>query len=593
MKFKTTIVLFILALIVFGYIRYVDRYKPSTKEKKYVEKRIFTEFKPQQITRITAQITERENGTGNVIRTDNFDLVNELDGWKLVEPVNFIADTPAIMQLLDAVNKLDNKGVITGDDYDLLDKELAGLTHPDIIATFHTPSTSYTIHVGLNEPVGWDVYLQKPDEEAVYMARNSFKDILTMKLNDKENDIRRRNVFDVSKFRINSLILEHSDKTIELYRDDNLLWQLSQPVQDYADTATVIDLLDSAENLRVDTFVDSPTNFGQPRLSITVVSGTASQRLIIGNEYPSEFYTRYLARRSEYQQFITIAKNDVEPFMRSVNQYRAKELVIFNQFEKPEALTQTVADDSITFEKDSLSWKVKGLDTPLLDIVKVEDYTYLWREMTVTDFVDSATAMTALANPWITLTFKLEDNDAPREFILSSPKNGRVYTKRSENVYVALDETTVRNLLITNSLDFLDKDILDVPAEYLTEITYTVGEESFSLNKGSNQWVALHKNAAVEYPDDPTEMVAETMPLTVNAYVARAGDKSLSMHGLLPPQETITFSDGTRSKTLQLGVKLPDGNRYGVLEDEPFIFIIPAEKVHIFDSLLKSIHETK
>lgn len=591
MKFKTTIILFILAALVFGYIWYIDRFKPSTEEKKQVEKRVFTGFEPPQITRITAHVAERQNSTGAIIRTDTFDIVNELDGWKLVEPVNFPADTPTIMQLLDAVKKLDNKGIITGDDYTLLDKELAGLTTPDIIATFYTPSTSYTINVGLNDPVGWNVYLQKPDEDAVYIARNSFKDILTMKLNDMDNDIRRRAIFDISKFRINSLIIEHPDETIELRRDDNLMWQLTQPVQDYAETPIIADLLDATENLRVDSFVDSPANFGQPRLTLTVVSGTASQRLIVGNESPYEFYTRYLARRSEYQQYITIAEKDIEPFMHPGKWYRAKELVIFNQFEKPEALTQTVNDDSITFEKDENSWKVKGLDTPLLDIVKVEDYTWLWREITVTDFVDSATATAALANPWITLTFKLQDIDTPREYVLSEPQNGRVYTKRSENVYVALNEADVRSLLITNSLDFLDKDVLNVPSEYLTEITFTADSEKYTLNKSSNQWIALHNDAVVEYQDDPTVIVAEAMPLTVVAYVARAGDKTLSEHGLLPPQETITFSDGTRSKTLQLGVTLPNGTRYGVLEGQPFIFVVPAETVQTFGTLLQSVQK--
>lgn len=585
MKFTTTLILFIIAATVFWYVWYVDRDKPSYEQRQLVERRVFPTFSPPQITHIAATVSEREDMTGAIVRTESVDIQRDVEGWNVVHPVSFPADTPTIRQILDSVSKLDRTGRIDGDDYAELDKEAAGLIDPDIIATFSTPATSFTFNVGLTDPIGWDVYLQPHGADHAYLVPFHFKELMTIKLDDGENDIRRRAVFDVSRFRINSLIIEQPDATIELRRDDDLMWRLTSPVHDYADIELIAELLDKAENLRVSSFVDTATDVGTRRLALTVVTGTTSQRLIVGDEDPHDFYTRYLARRSEYQQHVAIPARDLEPFMLPPDDYRAREFVIFNQFEEPIALTQTVDDDSITFAIDGNAWTIRDMESPLVDIVQVEDYLYAWQDLMVDYFVTEEEARPALETPWIQLSFALHDIDTPREFILSAPHNGRVYAERSPGVFVAFYQATIEDVLRTDPFEFLDNEILSVPGEALNELRYIINDSAVTFSQTSNQWVVMADNAAVDFAYDVGAIISDAMPIMVERYVARDGDRSRQETGLMPPRGSLSFVGGRHTATLLLGNETEAGERYALLEDEPFIFLLPRYALHPFDDL--------
>ncbi len=580
MRFRTTIILLLLALGAGLYLALVDRGKPSTEELKRIEKRVFKEFEPEKITRIIVEIAERENETGKVVKTVEFDIERDPVGWKILKPVSFPADGSRIRQILDFVKKIDQSRLVVGEDYKALDRKGTGLDEPDVIATFETPATSITVRIGLTEPVGWDNYVEVAGRDAVYFVPSQFKDTLSLKTDNSSQDVRRRNVFDVRKYMVNSLVMEHPAYSVELRRGDDLTWRMTQPVNDAAEGDKVEKMIEKIADFTVESFVEAPSNFGRPRLTLAVIQGAMSQRLQVGNKTGPEDKDCF-ARRGEYQQYITIHESDIELFMEKPNDYRSKLLIIKNEFQDPVHLTQTADGDTMEFDFKDEAWTIPGLATALEDELEVEDYVYLWQELTVTGFVDAAQAGLALSDVWIKLTFKFKGLPEPLELSLSRPKDGLVYAERTPGIFVTLDESAVRELLATNEFRFLNKEVVNIPADSIAEVTIQKGTRAFKLLKGTNQWVSIITNAALSIDADVSADLEKSLPVVVSEYVANTmkqpGDL-LARYGLSPAYQTFSFTDtGGKSATISIGNEYKYGNRYAMLTGEPYVFVISQE----------------
>jgi len=318
-----------MVVIAGSYFWYIEKDKPSTYEKKLTEDRILQDFKPEKIVRIEVDSAIRADDTGAVVRTEHFDIQRDLTGWSLVEPANFPVDMVQMRQILESIKKVEQSRRIEGDEFKKLDREASGLSSPDVVATFYTPSTSVTLHLGLETPVGWLTYLEVAGREAAYNVPRQFKERLQLKMDNSKDDFRRRNVFDARKYEVSTLFMESPARTIELQKGDDLSWRLTEPVRDMADKEKIKELVDKIVELKVRTFVEAPVDFGKTRFTLTVVQGNVSQRLQVGeivsrtNEY-DEVETFCYARRKEYRQYITLTPEDLAPFEEKPDDYRSR-----------------------------------------------------------------------------------------------------------------------------------------------------------------------------------------------------------------------------------------------------------------------------
>ncbi len=589
MKFKTTLFLLLLVIAAALYIKYVDSNKLSTEELKRIERRVFRTFKPEKITHMNLKITDRENETGKVVNVSEFDIERTPSGWSVKKPVNFPADASKTRRILDLVKKIDQSRIIVGDDYKNLDRKGAGLDNPNVVATFETPATSMVFKIGFADPLGWDNYVEINGRKSAFLVPVHFKDSLLLKTDNGPDDIRRDNIFDARKYLINSIIMEHPDFTVEIRRKDDLDWQLIRPVNDAANSDKVNDLLDLIEKMRIDTFVDSTTNFGKRKLMITVIQGAVSQSLLVGNDADAD-QKNSLARRAAYQQYFTVKNDLLNSFMQKADSYRSRLLILKSMFH--DTVHLTVKSDGKTFEFDrneNKKWTMPGVTTPLLDEMKLDDYIYDWEGLNITNFADSVVAKKALTNTWIQLILKFDGLDNPMEMVLSKPVNGLVYAERSPGVYVAFDANVIEKLNVKNELGFLVESLADVPAKRVREISIVDKGIEFKLVVSSNKWTAITSNAVCEVKSDVLADLDNALPISVKKYIANTlKDKDINMasFGLNPPYQKFTFTNG-KPWIILVGKEDTYGNRYAMLSGEPYIFIIEKNSYGNLNKLLE------
>ena len=589
MKFKTTLLLLFLVIAAALYIKFVDSKKLSTEELKRIEKRVFSKFKPERITRINLKITDRQDETGKVVKVSEFEIERTPIGWNVKKPVSFPADSSKTRRILDLVKKIDQSRILVGDDYKNLDRKGAGLDDPNVIATFQTPATSMVFNIGFTDPIGWNNYVEIEGRKAAFLVPTHFKDALLIKTDNSQDDIRRNNVFDARKYLINSIVMEKQDVTIELRRQDNLSWQIIRPINDSANSDKVNELLELIEKMQVDSFVNSSTNFGKRKLRLTVIQGAVSQSLLVGND-ANEDKKDSLARRVAYQQYFTVKNDALEPFMQKTDSYRSRLLIVKNMFQ--DTVHLTVTSDGKTFEYDenkNKKWSMPGVTTPLLDEMKLDDYIYDWEALNITNFAADNIAKKALENIWIKLILKFDGLDEPMELSLSKPLDGLVYAERSPGIYVAFDAKEIEKLNVKNELGFLFDSVVDVPPNRVHEISIVNNGTEFKLIVSSNKWTSIVSNDVRGVKADVLSDLDSALPISIKKYIVNTlKDKndSPTKYGLNPPYQRFTFTNG-KPWIILVGKEDKYGNRYGMLSGEPYIFIIEKDSYDKLNKLLE------
>ncbi len=584
MKFKTTILLLLVAIAAAYYIINIDSKKLSTEELKRIEKRIFKQFRPEQITRIQLTVTK----TGEVEKVQEVELKREVAGWNLVKPVNFPADAPKIRYMLDGIKKIDQSQILVGDDYKNFDKKNAGLEKPPVIAMFETPSTSVTFRIGGDDPIRWNHYVKIAGRDSIYIVPAHFKDSLKVEFDNTLEDFRRRDVFSAKKYSITSLTLDTPNSSLELKRDDlNMLWKVIDPVVDFADEEKIQKMIDKIVAMRVDEFIETPTNIGKTSLTLGVTQGPVSQRLKVSKKVENQFQ----ARRAEYQQYFTLSENDVNLFLGKPNDYRSKLLIIQNIFEEAVHLTQNVNGGIMEFDLKDKEWYIPGLKTPLQDDFKVEDYVDSWQEITISNFADNAIAKKALSNVWVTLIFKYKGLDETKTIKLSRPKNGLVYAERSEGVFVTLSEKALKSFIKTDDLPFITDDIVDIPYEKIKEVTLKSKDVLQKFNLSSNRWVYSVSNIVRETMYDIASDLDDLLPIMSEKCVAdslKISESKIKQFGFELPYQTYSFkTENNKTASLIIGAETPKTNRFAMVKGETYVFELSKETVEDLNMLFE------
>lgn len=590
MKFKTTIILLILVLAVGGYVWFVDRFKPSTAEIKQTEKRVLKDFRPELITKIYIDRQVRENETGKVLRLEKYELERETLGWKLVKPVNFPVNTPLVRQILDSLKKVDQHRSITGEEYENINRDATGLNAPDIIATFETPTTSVVLRVGSQVPLGWEYFAELQGKRQAYFIPNEMRDILCFETDSSEKDVRRRRVFDVTPEYVNAMQITVGGEEIDLRKGKDLFsWYLRSPLYDRADDKLINEFVKKLSKVDVEKYVDQPKGKVDLKYSVTLVQRENSQRLQISdeivetNEY--EEVDRYCyARRSEYGQFFTLRPDILKDFSSQPDHYRAKTLFAPGVFEDLDYLILEKGKErmELVFDKQQNKWDCTTmLSTSLKDELAIEDYAFLWLDLPIARFAESAEAKSAIEDTLSPLTIQIryQGFDDMQKYTLSKDVEGLMFMERMSNVFVAVKSEDVMKLYTTNCFRFLTREALTVPEGEVDKIELTGKEGTATLNYGTNFWIATENDASREIMPRMKDEIAKRVPVLIDHYVKECSELDLPSFGLSDPYLKITFTlKNGETKTISIGDKCGEG-RYGMVGEQPYVFVLNKETV--------------
>jgi hypothetical protein len=184
--------------------------------------------------------------------------------WRLTKPVDMLADQAAIDNFLRALSDYQyEKVVATGADkfadYGL--KEAAREVH----LKFAGGKETLSIYVGSKAPVGFSVYARSSQNEDVVIGGQHLLTATTKTLHEfRDKTLVKIDEKSVATF---AYVNKDDNVSVRLERKDGTYRFVPQEPDVEADTAAVKEFIDELNNVRVDRFVDAPTEAEQAKLA--------------------------------------------------------------------------------------------------------------------------------------------------------------------------------------------------------------------------------------------------------------------------------------------------------------------------------------
>jgi hypothetical protein len=488
MKPKTTLILLAVAILLGGFIFWLDRFSQNTRD-----------------TRDRATHVVQVNRTeihGFTIHNDNSLIKIEADGdaWKIVAPIKDDADTTVVDQLLDAIQNLRPDDLITDLGKGAKKRQLLkdfGLIKSRLRLKLEGNQVPPEIQFGQETAVQGQSYLRVGDDDAVYVVANDLKEIVSK----SPEDFRDHRMTPFLTTMIDRAIFQVSGGEIELARDqDN--WQLVRPIKARASNDAVLNILTKLNQAQISKFVgtDKSTNlssFGldSPTNVLTLYGGEGKKfEIEIGGLVPSNPQTVY-AGLPERNSVVEVDKAFANLLNITPNDLRDRKIARLNSDLIDRVTIENLDQPTIVLSREENRWRfLSPTDAP----ANASNISRLIQEVNddeVSEFVsDTATDLGkyGLDQPRLRITFSsfASENTAESnagEVVLSTlefgkSENGVTYGRVKEEPYIFSITDQSYDSLPKTKFSFRGLDIVNLNRDELVSVHIEkAGEQSLDL----------------------------------------------------------------------------------------------------------------
>lgn len=315
MRFKFTIFLLGLNIIVFGLIVYLGMKSDSDSD---------------SATKLSGQIGR------DIIEADRIELRGSgLDqarvltrsgsNWEISEPMQWRANFFAINRILNQLQFIEEEATFSIDEIAGTGQTLAdyGLEDPLVELIISDGDDSLQLSIGTLTEIGNNVYMLGPDRKRIFVVGREVIDGLLVDL----ADLRNREIFDIPVFEVNELSLQikstvegsNADLKVRLANTAGQ-WRFEAPLSAEADPALVSNTINILASIKVGRFIEPEASdpvlqgLEKPFMRVTLHGNKRRQTLLIGNRAPSTpnaARPQFFARLENNPIVFTV---DAEPF---------------------------------------------------------------------------------------------------------------------------------------------------------------------------------------------------------------------------------------------------------------------------------------
>jgi len=281
MRFKLTLFLFVLNVIAFGAIYFLERDTGGEAVRETSHPIL-----PSAITQ-----SDRIEISGETIPTPRV-LVREGETWRLREPVDWRANPNAIDRIFRSLLFLRQEIRFTMEDVEQNNQTLAdyGLENPILKLLFHKGESITEVSVGSPTDVGGRFYLLGPSGEEIFVVDEEVLRAVALDI----QDLTDQNLFSLNFFAIKEMTLQPGNgRNLQIRLaavEDG--WRFEAPIQTEASTAAVDSRLQAILETPVGTLYEesslppSETGLVEPRLRLSLEDGNRRQTFLLGDPVP-------------------------------------------------------------------------------------------------------------------------------------------------------------------------------------------------------------------------------------------------------------------------------------------------------------------
>ena len=292
MKSKNLLILAAIVLVVFAYIVFFERHRPTSDEAASAAEKVLLDFEQDDVAAILI-----ERGESRVL------LEKTGEEWYLREPLDFPADESIVSSTLGSFANLTADRRLTAEEVDPIEY---GLDAPVAEVTLRMGDGSErSLAVGEELPLGSKRALRVDGGGDVVIAAGWFVSDLEREI----DDWRSRDVADLAEDDVASIDIDSGADSIRAVRLEDS-WQLLRPLTDMADGDHLAGVISDLRSMRIEEFLDDgvdPLELGLdlPAYEITIVraDGGDPLRLDLGLTREGDSGTEVACRRGDGEYF--------------------------------------------------------------------------------------------------------------------------------------------------------------------------------------------------------------------------------------------------------------------------------------------------
>jgi len=591
MKWKTTLVLFVIAAGVFAYLFFVERNRPGTEEATRQAQNVVN-FSRDQVNGVVIQ-----NGD------DTIDIRRRDDKWRLEIPIKDQADGSVVNNLLLDLENWQKDAAISAKEMEADKNKLAdyGLANPKLRLKLIGPDTPPEIFFGKDAALEGKMYVRFGNSKETFLASQSVKKAI----DKKPEDFRDRKLTDLIMAQVVRVVLKTSAGEMELQKKADH-WDILKPLHTRADDQKVSDLIAQVTTARIQQLVAHdrgdlhPYGLAEPHGSLTLFAqndksagrtdssrGEQGQTLQIGGpatageKEKDQVYVRFSPRGFVY----TLPKKIEEILNSKPNDLRDRHLVRIDTKILDRLTIDAPGKGKTVLARKDENWTIASRNNTPANSDEVRRIIDRLQNEQVTKFVEDVASNLpkyGLDKPQLIVTFssfasentaETKAGEQPFASVAFGKVEGNdVYARVGDEPFVVAVRRNLLDRIFADPIQWLDLSIFNFKPEQIHRLSVTTDKESALVRAANNQW----NWAKGSGPINQTNLQSLLDSLATLRTVRWIGSTT-SAHAFDKPRLVVTFTTSSDDKAihkLTIGAPTPDGTSFAKVDEREGTFAL-------------------
>jgi hypothetical protein len=420
MKFKSTAILFLIFLVLGGYVYFTEFRGQEEKQKQTEAKKKAFQVDDKDITELTLTYPDR---TISAVKKGD-------KQWEMTSPAGLETDPEEWQLLASNIPRIEREDTVEQNAQDLAP---FGLKDPAVKVMAKTKDgKTFDILFGADNPRKTFTYAKFGNNNDVFLTSSNWEKTFTKTV----ADLRNKKVLEFEPDDIDNVKVMEGAKELEAQKSGDS-WELKKPIDAKADSGEISTFLSSVRFARAASFPEPPVDaktagLDMPAIKITLHDNKAkADRILLIGKSPEK--DKYYSRDASREAIFIVDKDIPDKAKRPVFDWRDKTLAKIDR-EKTDKIEIQHGADTIAMTKSGSDWKLP--DNRKLQWDKVSGMLNALDFEKAKDIIDSpkSLAMYGLDKPQLEVTLRQGTTELVKfSFGSDSKMPEGIYMKTSDN----------------------------------------------------------------------------------------------------------------------------------------------------------------
>jgi hypothetical protein len=571
------VILLLLVVAIGAYIKFYESKQPNTEEATRRAQNVLT--------------LDRDKIDGIIIQNgdDRTELKRVDKKWRLVSPVNDLADSSVIESLLFDLEDWRKEATITAKETEADKNKMAdyGLAKAKLRLKLQGENAPPEILFGNNAALENRIYVRFENSKNVFLAADNIKTAISK----KPEEFRDHKLTDMIATQVTRVTLKTPAGEMELQKQGDH-WQIVKPLRARADDQKVNDLLAQITTSRIQQFVADdrgdlhPYGLAEPRGTVTIFTADDKQGQVLQiggtpEKQKDQVYVRFTPRSFVY----TLPKKIEDVLSTKPNDLRDRHLVRFDENQLDRITIDAPGKGKTILARKGQNWSIANHGNAAAEAGEVRRLIDQLGNEQVANFVaDVASDLPkyGLDKPQLALTLSsfASENTAettagehPLATIAFGKVDGdNVYARVGDEPFIVAVRRSLLENLFADPLQWQELAIFKFKPEQIHRLSIGGDHESTLVRSANNQWQWVSGSGPIN--DANTRSISNTLAVL---HAVRWVGQNVPPQSFTKPQLVVTCTTSPDDKAvhkLVVGGPAGDGNWLARTDEREGTFVI-------------------